>query len=44
MMIPAADIKPEYVAEEVWRIHKIAGFGRLVALQLVPVFALIRQT
>jgi hypothetical protein len=34
-------IKLEYIAEVVWIVHKIARFGRLVTLQLVPVFALI---
>jgi hypothetical protein len=41
MTTPGADIKPEYVAEQVWMAHKIAGFETLVALQLVPAFALV---
>jgi hypothetical protein len=41
MTTPGAGIKPEYVAEQVWLAHKIARFGTLVALQLVPVFALV---
>jgi hypothetical protein len=35
------EIAPEYVAEEHGLVHKIARFGAPLALQIVPVFALV---
>ena len=41
---PGTEIAPEYIADELGLTHKIAGFGTLLPLQLVPIFALVWQT